>query len=473
MKKINLSLLGLMLCSLSTLSFAGDQTQPSISLTNSLGGYVCIAIFILAYTTVIFEERLRLKKSIPVIIAAGLIWFIVGILFSGHGEQTETRAALEHSIIEFAELFLFLLAAMTFINSMQVFDVFEAIRAKIIRANLSYRGIFWVTGLLAFLLSPIADNLTSSLVMTAVVMAIAQNDRKFIALACINIVVAANAGGSFSPFGDITTLMVWQAGKVVFFDFFALFLPSVVNWIIPASIISFCIMNKRPDGFVGDAIIAPGGYAVIALFILAIILAVIAHNNFHLPPVLGMMTGLGLLQLYAWFYNYNLNFGRTKPKLPKREPQRLINRVQRKFDIFHEVERAEWDTLLFFYGIVLCVGGLSTLGYMGLLSNLMYDQLGTTPSNILVGILSALIDNIPVMFAVLTMDPQMSTNQWLLVTLSAGVGGSLLSIGSAAGVAVMGQTKGIYTFASHLKWSWAIALGFIASIFCHYLISGF
>ena len=120
----------------------------------------------------------------------------------------------------------------------------------------------------------------------------------------------------------------------------------------------------------------------------------------------------------------------------------------------------------------LCVGGLGALGYLNLASHLMYDQLGASWANIIVGLLSAIVDNIPVMFAVLSMAPDMDVNQWLLVTLTAGVGGSLLSIGSAAGVALMGQARGIYTFFSHLKWTWAIFLGYVASIATHFWLSG-
>jgi Na+/H+ antiporter NhaD/arsenite permease-like protein len=120
----------------------------------------------------------------------------------------------------------------------------------------------------------------------------------------------------------------------------------------------------------------------------------------------------------------------------------------------------------------VCVGGLGTLGYLSVLSHAMYGGLGPTSANVLVGVLSALVDNIPVMFAVLTMNPEMSHNQWLLVTLTTGVGGSLLSIGSAAGVALMGQARGVYTFMSHLRWAWAVALGYAAGIGTHLLING-
>ena len=134
------------------------------------------------------------------------------------------------------------------------------------------------------------------------------------------------------------------------------------------------------------------------------------------------------------------------------------------YNIFSRVARAEWDTLLFFFGVIFCVGGLGTLGYLTALSHSMYGELGATTANILVGILSAIIDNIPIMVAVLNMEPNMDLFQWLLVTFTAGVGGSLLSIGSAAGVALMGQSRDHYTFFSHLRWSWAVLLGYFFSI---------
>jgi Na+/H+ antiporter NhaD/arsenite permease-like protein len=141
------------------------------------------------------------------------------------------------------------------------------------------------------------------------------------------------------------------------------------------------------------------------------------------------------------------------------------------FDVFKNIARAEWDTLMFFYGVILCVGGLGFIGYLAMASHTMYIGWGATNANIMVGVLSAIVDNIPVMFAVLTMKPDMSTGQWLLVTLTAGVGGSMLSIGSAAGVALMGQARGMYTFFGHLKWTPVIALGYAASIYVHFLVN--
>ena len=154
--------------------------------------------------------------------------------------------AVRHFLIEFGELFLFLLCAMTYVNSMSERNIFEALRTWLVSRGFSYRQLFWITGVISFFLSPIIDNLTTALVMCAVVLSVGQKNKRFISLACVNIVVAANAGGAFSPFGDITTLMVWQKGIVNFWTFFNLFVPSVVNYIIPAVFMLSLIHISEP-----------------------------------------------------------------------------------------------------------------------------------------------------------------------------------------------------------------------------------
>jgi Na+/H+ antiporter NhaD/arsenite permease-like protein len=367
---------------------------------------------------------------------------------------------------------LFLLAAMTYINTLSERNIFKALRSWLVSAGYSLRAVFWITGLLAFWISPVADNLTTALVMAAVVTAVGTGQPKFVALCCINIVVAANAGGAFSPFGDITTLMVWQAGVVRFHEFFDLLLPSAVNWLVPATLMSFAVPNAHPEAIQEKVEVKQGGYVIIGLFILTIVMAVCGHNYLHLPPVMGMMTGLGILKVYGYQLRKD-EMTRMAPHIGGPEEQRgeEIAKVAKPFDIFVSMKRAEWDTLMFFYGVILCVGGLGTIGYLAGLSHLLYFDLGPTWANTLVGLLSAIVDNIPVMFAVLTMHPDLSQGQWLLVTMTAGVGGSLLSIGSAAGVGLMGQARGQYTFFSHLKWTPAIALGYAASIAVHFWIN--
>lgn len=454
---------------LSPQAFAASAGQ--LELTNSLIGFICIAIFVVAYALVMGEEKLHMRKSKPVLVAAGLIWILIGWVYIQHGLPGVTEEAFRHNLLEFAELMLFLLVAMTYINAMEERLLFDALRAWMIKKGFSYQNLFWITGFLAFFISPVADNLTTALLMCAVVMKVAEGDKRFINLCCVNIVVAANSGGAFSPFGDITTLMVWQAGLVKFQEFFVLFIPALVSFIIPAAIMSLFIEKRKPSAVEEDVELKRGAIRIVCLFLFTISTAVACHTFLHLPPVLGMMMGLGYLQFFGYFLRMTLpgSLARKKAMAERAGDMARLRRLGGvvPFDVFSRVQRAEWDTLLFFYGVVMCVGGLGFLGYLAVMSDLLYTQWGATNANVALGVISAVIDNIPVMFAVLTMQPEMSHGQWLLITLTAGVGGSLLSVGSAAGVALMGQARGMYTFAGHLKWAPVIALGYIAAIFVH------
>ncbi len=465
-----------------TFALASSGQGPlNLHQTATTLGITSLVLFCIAYLLVMTEEFTHLRKSKPVVLVAGVIWLIIAIICNQKGMTHAAGDMVRHNILEYAELFLFLLVAMTYVNAMEERLVFEALRAWLVRKGFSYRKLFWITGWLAFFISPVADNLTTALLMCAVVMAVGSDNPKFVGISCINIVVAANAGGAFSPFGDITTLMVWQKNKLHFMEFFHIFIPSVISYVVPAAFMHFAIPNVQPEGMDEDVRMKFGAKRVLILFLLTIVTAVCFHNFFHLPPMLGMMTGLGYLNFFA-YYLKNQESKRMKIALQDTPSAGMdVLTVSRPFDIFNKIKRAEWDTLFFFYGVILSVGGLATLGYLELTSQTMYHEWGTmfnlsdihkaTPANIAVGILSAIVDNIPVMFAVLTMDPHMSQGQWLLVTLTAGIGGSLLSIGSAAGVALMGQSKGKYTFFGHLKWSWAILLGYLAGVGSHLLIN--
>ncbi|RYU63266.1 sodium:proton antiporter [Methylolobus aquaticus] len=428
----------------------------NLGLTGAQRGIYCLLIFVIAYAFVMTEEFTHLRKSKPVILAAGIIWAQVAYMASTSNVPSEqVHQAFEHDLKEYAELMLFLLVAMTYINAMAERNVFEALRSWLVSRKFGYRKLFWITGVITFFLSSVADNLTSALLVGAVVMAVGANSPKFVSLGFINLVIAANAGGAFSPFGDITTLMVWQAGRAEFFDFFTLFVPSVVNFVVPAAMMHFAIPDELPSFPEEDQVqMKPGALVICALFILTIAIAVSFKQFLHLPPFMGMMVGLSILM----FFGYRLKM--------------IFHNAEDRFDVFNNVRDAEWDTLLFFFGVVFAVGGLGYIGYLELASIAMYDGLGATTANILIGILSAIVDNIPVMFAVLNMNPDMDLYQWMLVTLTAGVGGSMLSVGSAAGVALMGTSRGMYTFFSHIKWTPAVAAGYAASILTHYWING-
>lgn len=415
----------------------------------------CLVVFVLAYALVMTEERHGLRKSKPVMLAAGVIWALVAWMAPSYGiAEDAVREAVLAGLHEYGGLALFLMAAMTYIAALDRLHVFEALRERLIHARLSYTGVFWATGALSFFLSAVADNLTTALVMGMVVATVGIGQPRFIAAGLVNVVVAANAGGAFSPFGDLTTLMVWQAGKLEFFTFFTLFVPSVVAYLIPALWMSRRIAGGSPVVEGRAKPMHRGSKRAIALGLCTIALAVSFEQVLGLPAFLGMMMGLSLLM--AHFYNLRMTRRDGEPS----------------FDIFKAVAKVEWDTLFFFFGIIFCVSGLAFIGYLELLAQGLYGGLGPTMAHVTLGLASAIIDNIPVMFAVLSMDPDITKAQWLLVTFTTGTGGSLLAVGSAAGVALMAVGGGQYTFTTHLRWTPVIALGFAAGVAAHLALNG-
>jgi hypothetical protein len=199
----------------------------------------------------------------------------------------------------------------------------------------SLRQLFWITGTISFFLSPLIDNLTTALVMSAVAMAVGKGNPRFVLLASINIVVAANAGGAFSPFGDITTLMVWQAGVLEFATFFALFIPSVVNYLIPAIVMQFAVPKAVPQVSSEQVTLKRGGKTIMVLFLITIAIAVSFHNFLHLPPFLGMMTGLALLKIYGYY------LGKTHRPTAIEDPSYGEVGDVNAFDSFEQVARAD------------------------------------------------------------------------------------------------------------------------------------
>ena len=389
--------------------------EHPLDLTTHWIGLTAVATFLAAYGAVMAEEPLQLRKSQPVLLAAGAVWLLIGLAFAQAGDPEGATAAAEHNLLEFAELFLFLLVAMTYVNTMEERGLFDALRAWLVGRGLSLRALFWVTGLLAFLLSPVADNLTTALVMGAVAVAVGQGRPRFVALACINVVVAANAGGAFSPFGDITTLLVWQAGHVSFFGFFALLVPSVVNWLVPATLMSFAVEPGRPAPLDERPVLEAGAVTVALLFLGTIATTVAFQQVLHLPAALGMMAGLGVLKMYSYFFNRRARGRRSEAVIDEMDDVFAVPQLgadaadgddgggggngagltpapgdgspasrpagasgqggapasapAKQLDIFARMERLEWDTLMFFFGVILCVGGLGTLGYLALASS--------------------------------------------------------------------------------------------------------
>ncbi len=425
-------------------------------------GWVSLAIFVIGYYFIATEDKYHINKAKPALLAGTGIFMLIGFYFAINGIDGHLlEKEVEHLIVEIAGIFFFLFVAMTYIEAMIDRGVFSTLRYNLVSKGYSYSKLFWVTGLLAFFISPVADNLTTALILSTVLITIDRENKEFLVPSAINIVVAANAGGAWSPFGDITTLMVWVDGRADFTEFLFLFPAAFLGWGVTAFLLSRFIPDGMPP-FNSDeekATILDGGKIIIGLFALTIILAIISHQALHLPAMWGMMFGLSILKLYVYIMNQK---NRNNPL----EETKTIN-------AFSWIAKIENDTLLFFFGILAAVGGLHFLGFLDYFTKL-YDVFGATVVNITVGFISAVIDNVPVMSAVLKANPNMGTGieiqeQWMLVTLTAGVGGSLISFGSAAGVGVMGKLHGIYTFSSHMKYAWTVLLGYIVSVAIWYV----
>lgn len=415
-------------------------------------GWVSLAIFLIGYYFIATEDKYRINKAKPALLAGTLIFMLIGFYFSINGLDGEIlEHEINHLIVEISGIFFFLFVAMTYIEAMIDRGIFDALRYRLVSKGYSYSKLFWITGLLAFFISPIADNLTTALILSTVLLTIDKDNREFLVPSAINIVVAANAGGAWSPFGDITTLMVWVDGKAEFTEFLFLFPAAFVGWIVTAFLLSRFIPKGTPPFNLDEepAKILEGGKIIMALFGVTIFFAIISHQALHLPAMWGMLFGLSILKLYV----YQLNQSQSETRV----------------NVFSWIAKVENDTLLFFFGILAAVGGLHFLGFLEYFTSL-YDIFGATAVNIGVGFLSAVVDNVPVMSAVLKANPNMGTDamaiqeQWMLVTMTAGVGGSLISFGSAAGVGVMGKMQGIYTFSSHMKLAWTVLVGYIVSV---------
>jgi len=426
--------------------------EHAIDLTSWVA-IVSLLVFVVAYVVIAMEEVFHINKSKPALFAGTFIFLLIGIYHLTHGGVPEAlHDEIVHLIFEIASIFFFLYVAMTYIEALIERNVFEKLKVNLVKKGYGYRKLFWVTGFIAFFLSPVADNLTTALILSTVLITIERENKKFLVIGAINIVVAANAGGAWSPFGDITTLMVWAAGKGTFVEFLFLFPASFIGWIITAWLMARAVPEGNPGGDVSevqDVQIKTGGKVIMALGASTIAIAVLSHQLFHLPAFWGMMFGLSLLKLYSYYLKRTIGEDDT-------------------VNVFHAIAKIENDTLLFFFGLLSAVGGLSYIGYLAYAAG-VYDTIDPTIVNIAVGLISAVVDNVPVMFAVLKANPDLEAAQWMLVTLTAGIGGSLISFGSAAGVGVMGKLRGIYTFGSHMKYAWAIAIGYAVSIAVWYV----
>ncbi|MGZ0078726.1 sodium:proton antiporter NhaD [Methylomonas sp. YC3] len=446
-----------------------------LDLTQHWVGYFSLVVMIVAYISAMLEDATHLRKSKPMLLAAALIWFVIVLAYQQHGHSLPATTAFKGNLQAYIELLLFIMVSMTYLNAMEDMGIFNALKIWLVSKDLSYRRLFWITGFLVFLISCIVNGLTAGLLMGAVVVAVGKNSPRFVSLGCLNIVIATNAGGTFSPLGGISTLFVWQHGILGFTEFFKLFVPCLVNFLVPAAAMHFALPKDKPIVDAEQISLPRGAKRILFLFGATISLAVGFDMALGLPAAAGMMAGLSLLQFFYFYLQKS-----DKPSSPQQSEfslffgggdVNLMTNEAKRLDIFDKVGRLEWDTLLFFYGAMMGIGGLGFIGYLDAISQVLYGQFSPTLANVMIGLSSAFVDNGTLMFAVLTMHPDIPQGQWLLLTLTLGVGGSLLAIGSAPGIGLMGQAKGQYTFASHMKWCPVILLAYFASIGTHMLFN--
>lgn len=450
-------------------------TPLHLDLTAHIVGYLSVAITVMAYVAAMSEDVIELRKSKPMVLGAALVWFAICICYALNGDAKAAAVAFESNLLAYVELLLFILVSMTYLNAMEERGIMDGLRITLLNHQFSYRQLFWITGILALLLSTIISGLAVGLLMGAVAAAVGKNNSKFVALSCVNIVVAANAGGSFSPLGGISTLFVWQHGILKFTQFFTLAIPCFVNFLVPAVIMHFAVPKETPAASRKAINLKRGSKRIVFLFALTLIITVWANMYLELPPAAGMMAGLALIQFFSFYLT------QTTRKQEKESAYAYVYKFydveaptkknSRDFDVFKNVANIEWDTLLFFYGAMMIIGGLGFIGYLDLIAQFLFGQISPTLANISIGLSSAFVDNGTLMFAVLSMHPNLPLGQWLLLTLTLGVGGSLLAIGSAPGVGLLGQIKQGYTFGFHMRWMPVILLGYFASIATHFWVN--
>lgn len=448
---------GLLFLLLAPACVLAEGPPEFINLRHHWAGYYTLAIAVISYVLAMTEDLHHMSKAKPMVLGAALAWLA---LFMEQTFRTGSGAPLtpvfEGSLATYAELFLFITVSMTFLNAMTERNLFDVLRIRIEEYSLSYRQLFWITGVMAFVLSLVVSSLTVGLLMGYIILNLSRNNIRFAGLAGLNAVIAANAGGTVSPLGGISTFFIWQQGTLGFADFFSLFIPCIVNFLVPAIFMHFAVDKGKPEPSGDRVTLKRGSLGVILIFVVSFKITIFSNAFLSMPAVLGMTLGLGILQTYAYF-------------LAITEPPNALEK-DRGIPIVKCIAGVDWDTLLFFYGAMMIIAALNHVGYLGTLAHALFHDIHPTLANILIGLASSSIDNGTLMYAVLQMHPDLPRIEWLLLTLTLGVGGSLLAIGSAPGLHVLGLMKSHlkegegYTFTSHLRWFPVILLGFFAAV---------
>jgi len=412
-----------------------------------------VVVFVLAYAAIALEHPIKINKSASALIGAGLLWSIYALSSADHhlvGEQ------LGESLMGTAQIVFFLMGAMTIVEVVDAHNGFEVITSRIKTQKLS--TLMWMIGFVTFFLSAILDNLTTTIVMISLVKKLLgkREDRLFFAGI---IVIAANAGGAWSPIGDVTTTMLWIGGQITALAIIeGVFLPSVINMVVPLAVTSF-MMGARPvEGVQGTAnkkrthTTQFEQNLMFALGLGILVMVPVFKTVTHLPPFMGILFGLGILWMVG-------DLAHRKKDADDRAPLTLV----------HALTKIDMSSIVFFIGILLAVATLEHTHILTSLAQWLDQKVGRLDVIVmLIGIVSAVVDNVPLVAASMGMY-DMTTHPadsflWEFMAYCAGTGGSMLIIGSAAGVAAMGLEK-IDFFWYMKRISWLALIGYLGGAF--------
>jgi len=415
-----------------------------------------ILVFIIGYAFIAFEHSVKINKAASALVTGVLCW-VIYVVFKGGNQQINAQLA-EH-LGELSGILFFLLSAMTIVELIDSHDGFNLITERITQTN--KKSLVWIIGFITFFLSAILDNLTTTIVMISLLRKLIKdkNDRLFFAG---TVIIAANAGGAWSPVGDVTTTMLWIGGQVSAFKIILkLIIPSLVCLIVPLIFISLKLKGKveRTENIKSmQKVSLPGKEQKIVLFsgVLILMLVPVFKTITNLPPYMGILLGLGVL----WIVTEILH-------VSKNEEDR------RNLSVVHALRKIDTSTILFFLGILIAISALQSIGILTNLSRFMAAKIGNESIIVMsIGLVSSIIDNVPLVAAVqgmydLTQYPQ-DHYFWEFLAYCAGTGGSALIIGSAAGVAAMGMEK-INFFWYLRKISWLALIGFFSGAIVYIL----
>lgn len=401
---------------------------------------VVLVIFaVLALLGVVFEEVIHINKAKTTLFFGSLSWLVMFMFSGGHDQQDIMLEKLNHNLLEIATLWLFLMATMTFVAYLNAKGIVQAVVQRLCPARMSKRSLMLIVALFAMMLSMICDNVTATLVTLGLVHAFNVDKRTRIKLAVL-VVFSVNSGGVALITGDVTTLMIFLSGHVTMPQLLMLWIPAIVGVLVLAGLMfpgvtGQVTTEKDPRTFTGM------DWAIVGTFFSTILCTMLFNFFFHVPPVLTFLVGLSIMFFIGHFMNLDP------------EETRILEYVR----------QIEYETLLFFLGILLLVGMLKEIGTLDMLTG-FYAQVAPAYANYVMGLFSALIDNVPLTAALLKSSPELLTSEWLGLTYGVGVGGSLLAIGSAAGIIAMSKVKGL-TFGAYLRYTPMVLIAYTCGYF--------